>query len=93
MRQVESLHSYDYTLNRWHLYLFGAGSQLQMNPAYVPLERLTLGECERAVYAFIGTFAGMSPIVLGQRVSSQETLATGLTKMNLLATVDNILII
>lgn len=86
MRQVESLHSYDYTLYRRHLYLFGAGSQLQMNPAYVSFERLSLSECERTVYAFIGTLAGMSPIVLRQCVSSQETLATGLTKMNLLAT-------
>lgn len=64
-----------------------------MNSAYVPLERLSLRKCERAVYAFIGTLAGMSPIVLGQRVSSRETLAAGLTKMNLLATVDNILLI
>lgn len=61
---MQSLHTYDHPFYGRLLDLFGAGSQLQVNPADVPLERLALGKCERTEVAFIRTLASMSPIVL-----------------------------
>jgi len=63
-------------------------NEFTVNPADVSLESMSLGKCTRAEAAFIGTFTGMSSIVLCQRVSSGESLATGVTKVNVVSVYD-----